>query len=528
MLLGLLSFLSYWLGIYILTKVQARMSSMQVYVPDEKGIEFEKRISPDKANHLRSLYEKVFRSLDIRMVMGIMTDLLINETNLRIKAYNRLGITRQIVFEPEPEKNRSEALVVVNSGKFTVTNEEASGSYREQFIDSTTGLVLWERAWPKGGYNMRLIRNPEAGKLKERFCEGCGSPVLMEGEAYLCKNCGAKYTSDSYEWMLSHVAVWNAGVVRGAENDDSTLYSLIVKRIFPFGSMAMSVLGFFSGLNIILKFLTILSIAVNLLMYWIVGIPSIFWATTPYKKLIAFDSMASPMKVMDRAAYLSGMMYGCSQNEPAKIKPFMEPDCYRKWSQRLREQALVQQNSSQIFHWESRFSTAGIRKFWVSGGMQHVLVGGMMEYWYLTSDRKVHTASQYNSLILCRKEKVRYKRAMDVECFCCKNCEMPIDFTADGQCRFCGSGYDIADFDWKIEALNEHGEKTNQVYKKLCGSFSFYRKYRERLIDKHKQELRDGKALPPQIFDWDFEFYKSAREELSKEQAVLNQNSNGS
>lgn len=241
MLLGLLSFISYWAGIVVLTKFQFKLGNMKTYVPDDKRVEFERRIGADKADRLQALYEKVFRTLDIRIVMGVMTDLMLNETRLRIKAYNRLGISRHITFVSRPEKAEDDILTVVNSGKFTTTNEQRSGSYKEQFIDSATGAVLWERDWPKSGFNMCLIRNPEAGRVKELFCEGCGSPITMEGESYICKNCGAKFAADSYEWMISHVSAWNEGIISGAENDDKTIYNLVVKRILPYGRVAVKI-----------------------------------------------------------------------------------------------------------------------------------------------------------------------------------------------------------------------------------------------------------------------------------------------
>lgn len=517
MLLGLLSFLTCWGGIFLLVKLQQKLSKLKTYVPKDTSVTFEKRIAAEKAERLRILYEKVFSTLDIRKGMAVMTDLFINEVNLRLKVYNRLGITRQIIFVPFPEKERSESLSVVNSGKFTITNEQAQGSYKEQFIDSSTGIVLWERDWPKSTYNFRLIRNPEAAQHKERYCEGCGAPVELEGEIYICKSCGAKYSADSYEWMISGVMAWNEGIVQGASNETSTLYNLIVKRIMPYGCMAMSILGFFSGGNILLKILTVLAILCNLMMYGVSAM-TIVWAYTPVQKLVNFDQMASPQKVADRAAYLMSLMYGSYQTNPARMQPFMEPECYRQWRENLRELEAVQQSGSQVFHWETKFGDANLRKFWVSGGKQHLLVGGLVEYWYLTEGRKAQHAQQYHYVVLCRNKDVRYSRAMDVECHHCANCGMPIDFTADGKCRFCGSEHDIAQFDWKIEKIHCPSEAL----------MDFVEKHRlpipNMALEKEKQEmekgLREQKALPPHVWPYQLRHYREIRQKLNAEAAA--------
>lgn len=483
----------------LLMKITQKVSNIKIQIPNDNTAEIDKALSDEKSSKLRNAYISVFKTLDIRTAISYMTDLFTNETSLKIKALNRLGIRKEVVFIPN-ERNENEATAVINYGQYSVSDDYQNGSFKEQVIDNTTDRVLIENDYPKASFHMCLIRNPDAKKIKEFYCEGCGTPIQLEGEAYVCKNCGAKYSSESFDWLISKAGASNEGIIQNVKTKDGKYKTFV--NLFAYFLMAMIPLSFFSNKITIIKPLAIFSVISVVLMY-AMSIFIIIKGHTPYKKIIEFDPYATPQRVADRAGYLLGLLYGSFQNEPTKIKPFMNSNCYSKWLQEYENIKQLQPYNSQIFDWDANVQAFNIKKFWTDKKMQYVTVNVTIRYLFLTENREAKSALAMHEFTMCKNKSLKYKHAYDVDTHFCNGCGMSIDMTADGKCKFCGTTYDIADFDWKIHSFSEPMEMAMKTIKKVLEIFHIKEEnlpWYKTILEKSVKEFEEETPLPPQMY----------------------------
>ncbi len=497
---GIMYLLVFAISITVLCIVQLKASNLKMVEPKENAAEQDKPIRTEKAAKLRNSFFHVFQSLTIRTAMSYLTDLFINETSLKIKALNRLGLRKEISFVPHKNSrdDTSNVHFITKFGKYAITDDSDKGYYREQIIDNTTGLILYEKDYKKAALSMQLIRNPDAARSKEFTCEGCGTPIQLDGEIYICKNCGAKYSADSFDWMLSKISVTNDKIIQ--TKTDLQKYSTIGK-LGSFLVIGMIPASFFADKLIVLKYLTNFAMIFWILVAVITVVMTLLM-NIPYRKLTSFDTLASPQKVADRAEYLLGLMYGCYQTEPAKMKVFMEADCYNKWQKDTKELSYLQLHDSQVFDWTSNMQSINISKFWTDSEKQYITLWTTVNYLYLTEDRQVKEATGLHQVTLCKNLNAKYRHALKVESHYCRGCGMPIDFTAEGKCKFCGNTYDIASYDWKIHSFSEPFEFLMRFFRKifkLIGLNEQNLKSAKKALAKHVDAYKNQAPLPPQM-----------------------------
>lgn len=278
--------------------------------------------------------------------------------------------------------------------------------------------------------------------------------------------------------------------------------------------MAMIPLSFFSGKLFILKLCTYLAIIMCIGMY-VIALAMNLMMHIPYRKLVSFDPLATPQKVADRAGYLLGLMYGCYQTEPSRMKPFMEEDCYTQWRKEAEVLKQLQPNNSQVFDWDSDMQSFNISKFWVDSEMQYITLRTTVSYLFLTEDRQVKEASTLHQVTLCKNINAKYKHVLGVESHFCDGCGMPIDFTAEGKCKFCGNTYDIAEFDWKIYSFSEpFGAMLVFAHKilNILGIQEENMKATKKALEKQVELYRDKTPLPPQMSEEQLKLRKKAYE----------------
>lgn len=519
---GFLYLLVFIASMSILGFVYLKISNTKMVEAKEDASELDKPISAEKASKFRNILFRVFKCLDIRIAMSYMTDLFINETALKIKALNRLGLRKEISFVPFKNSRDDASTIhfITNFGKYSITNDDDKGYYKEQIIDNTTERVLYEKDYPKATLSMQLIRNPDAKRSKEFYCEGCGTPIQLDGEVFICKNCGAKYSADNFDWMLSKTSASNDKLIQTKTDMEKNRTLGMLIGYFVFGMIPIS---FFAEKLFVLKFLTYASMILWIIVAVVVTITCLAM-NLPYRKLISFDRLATPQKVADRAGYLLGLMYGCYQTEPSKMKPFMEDGCYAQWRREVEELKHLQPYSSMVFDWDSAMESFNISKFWTDSQKQYISLWTTVTYLCLTEDRQIKEAMGLHQVILCKNINAKYKHALGVESHFCSGCGMPIDFTAEGKCKFCGNTYDIAEFDWKIHSFSEPFAGTTKFLRKtfkLLGLKEENMKVTKKTLAKHVKAYSEKTPLPPQMDPENLKYRKKAYELYIAEQKGL-------
>lgn len=508
--LGFLNLLICIISITFIVVYNTKAGKLKVYVPQGSEEKFERRMTSEEKTNLFNIYRNVFFNLNIRTCMSVMTDFLINDLHQKLKIYNKFGIRREIVFVPKVEKERNDSYAAYEMGKYASYTDSENGSYMERFVDITTNTVLWQRKWDKAELAIKLIRNPDAKTRNVLLCNGCGTPVQVDGEIYVCKNCGAKYSADSFDWMIGGVLPSNKGVVSGQENE-STVFNLGIKFIGIF-AIFMPFIGFFSGVSPVIAALTWINIVLCLLMFGI-GIIFVIKKNAPYKTMLQIDPLMSPQKIADRATYLTSLMYGCFEEDPSKMKPFMDEPYFNIWKNNLNLIKQLQGNNSHIFHWEVNGDAATINKFWTDNNRQHVTIGVPTEYLYITDEKQAHVKKMGHVVTMYRNINTRYRSASDVESTVCPGCGMPVDLTATGRCKYCGNTFPIEYFDWKIESYHLIDVKG---FNKMVNNPNA--KLNPKQVKKCIKELSvDKAALPPEMHASTIRCYQAARQTINKQ-----------
>ncbi|MBN2897885.1 MAG: hypothetical protein JXO44_03825 [Clostridia bacterium] len=456
-----------------------KMENQKTYRPENSfGGEFDRRISEEKSLKFRMLYFDLFRNRNINTVMNSVSDLLFQTLKMEINNLNQLGLRREIRFFPKKEKERDESLTVSNFGKFSVTEEKLTGNYQEILIDTATDTVMWKREFPRASLKMILSRNPEQKGHKEFYCQGCGSLIELEGELFICIHCGAKYSADAYDWILSDLKLENDGVrggTTGEKTDDmkrvdkgQKIGRLIGYMILP----AFLASIFFRGSKLISTvsctgmYVMIVAGFVSAVLY--------IYAILQYRRLIRFDRMSSPQRVNERAGYLLKRLMLTYQNAPNKMKAFMDEAFFATWRN------SIETEEDRLIFSETDLSHITIKKFWIKNGRQHVKLEIATFNLYLTPERRVKESTRNFGVVLYRHQEVFYKNIFDIESVYCKGCGMPMDLSDDGQCKYCGTEYDLADYDWKIEILYDVGEENaKKITQWINGINEFFSKRKE-------------------------------------------------
>ncbi|WHH61334.1 hypothetical protein [Petroclostridium sp. X23] len=451
-----------------------KLEKEKTYRPEDGSKnEFERRISEEKSQRFRNLYFDLFRNRNINTIMNSMSDLLFQALNMEINNLNRLGLKRDIKFIPKKEKERDESITVSDFGKFSVTEEKLTGNYQESLIDTTNDTVLWKRQFSKSNLTMVLSRNPEQREKKEFYCQGCGSPIKLVGEQFICHNCGAKYSSDSYDWIIGDIKLSNEGLLGGTsgEKTKSIITEEISKKaglVLGYAIIAVVVASLFLGKSSIVS--TLAGWASNFLVFtMLLGGVYYIYLIFPYRHLIKYDKMSSPQRVNERAGYLLRRLMLTYQNYPGKMKAFMDSSFFERWKNSLKTE------EDQLIFTETDLSKLNIKKFWVKDGRQHIKLEVATFNLYITPEKVIKETSENIGVILYRNQNVYYQNVFDVQTFYCESCGMPMDLAADGKCRYCGAEYDLADYDWKIEALynvsDEIAKKVNRFIIKINDIF---------------------------------------------------------
>ncbi len=447
---GFLTLLTFFGGAGLLAFFVMKSGNMKTYIPPEDSSEHKLFITREKAEALRNIYITVYRTLNTNAVFSVMSDLFFHSVYSELLLLRKLGIRRELYFVPKPTKdNEEENFVMVSAsyGSLTFTDTSDKGEYWERLVDTATDQILYERHYKHAEFYMRFNRNPNRLGSQQLYCCGCGTPLSINGEVFVCSSCGNTYHGDSYEWMMTGVEVverdaLGTSVDRDAEtgkkDNSSTIANIAVGAL-----LVMLVLSFFSGGNAVIRGLTII---VNLLMLGIYGLAAAVIVTNngPYKKLVEFDGNCHPERVADRANFLVKKMLLAREIDPSQIKPFMDEVCYNQWRGNL-----VNTDEHVLFS-KPAFIAGSIRKFWTDNQRQYVLVQAAVSLTTLTPDRQVKLKDDFVAMILYRNLATRYQNARSAEIFTCQGCGMSINMTADAKCKFCGTGYDVADYDWKI------------------------------------------------------------------------------
>ncbi|MEM1485613.1 hypothetical protein V6615_12175 [Oscillospiraceae bacterium PP1C4] len=384
-----------------------------------------------------SVYTDMFRTLNIRSLASVSTDLFYHSTENLIRLLTRLGLRREV--SVQTGSNISEITDMNVIGKVAWITQEIGCGYRERLIDSVSGQMLEEKHYPISKFVISLNKNPLRQQSDPTYCTGCGSELHTNGEIFICNNCGATYHSDSYDWVIN-----NAYAVPPPLQNPITLMSGVM-GLFIFAAPIVSLISLFaSGLLTVASVLNIVAF-IGTIGYFVFA----FWYYGALLKLQKHDKLCSMFRVMNRAEFLLYQFINCRGDNPARMRQFMDTGAYESW---MRADSM--QSGCHIVDYQLS-NVCLFTDFHVANGRQHLRAKLPLTLCVFDErSRRLIKIKRTVNMVMYRNQNTRYQNHLSSEVFVCKGCGMPVNMTSDGKCRFCGTRYDLADYDWIIEWMD--------------------------------------------------------------------------
>lgn len=393
-------------------------------------------ISEAERDRYIGTYLNVFRNLNVKSLLSISTDLFYHQTLADIQHLTSVGLRKDIEFAAGENPDGTSMGFAMVLGKFAWTSHQMNGSCRERIVDSLTDRVLVDKYNPAGWLLLSLNKTPGRTKNEEIYCSGCGTPLLINGELFICKNCGATYTADSYDWVINKFKLNSSAVTNGA----------------TFAGFAVCCLPILALVSLFVKFLQPISNVLSCAL--IFGSIAYLIAAVIYYiallKLSSYDRNSSMFKVEDRFLYLTSLFVKSRSGDRSAMKMFMHEGAYNYWLQNdiPTGNRIIDYEFSKLTH---------IKDFIIADGYQHLTIKSTVKMVLFNEQtRQVQKIKRPVSFGLYRRQNTRYESKAAAEIINCSGCGMSINMTADGKCKFCGKEFDVADYDWKIEWM-DHG-----------------------------------------------------------------------
>ncbi|MDR0325418.1 MAG: hypothetical protein LBI19_04895 [Oscillospiraceae bacterium] len=411
-------------------------------------------VPPERTSVLRDLYIKFYKDLNVKAAFNAFSDLFYHTVLSDIQLLRKFGIRREMRFvvnEKRLESAEDTTQITATEGSLAFTDRDEFGEYWEQFVDTTTDQPLLQRHYAIATNSISFNRNPNRLAGETVYCAGCDTELTVDGEFFKCPNygCGNTYTADSYNWMATNIAFYESdaagNVIQRNLKTGGIAWTQIggyIVSALLFGTM---ILGFIFGSN-------------EWMRTWAYGFGLVFDVVTliivglmvkrkgPSKKLIDHDPNCNPQRVIDRAGYLVSSAYAASELNPEHMKPFMDEGFFGQW------RASLQYPEDRVINVKPSFYDDVITGFWKDKNRQYVKAISTFNVTTIDRNREVKERLEYIESVLCRNIGARYTNVKSAENLLCPNCGESINATADARCKYCREGYDVADFDWKLQS----------------------------------------------------------------------------
>ncbi len=397
----------------------------------------QKGLGEDTFRRYLAVYTDAFRTLNIRSMASISSDLFYHSQVNQVKNLNRLGIKKEITLNTL--NNASETTDMNTIGKVAWLTQEIKCQYQEKLIDSVSGRVLDEKSYPSSKFILSMNKNPFRKKSDVLFCSGCGGELQTNGEIFICNSCGASYHSDSYDWVINN-AYAEPPALKNTASQMAALMSIII-----YAAPVISFISLFGD-----RFDNAAKVFNAVALLFTIGY--FIYAAWYYKAALQmqrFDKLCSMFRVMDRIKFLITKFLNCRFDDRAAMKQFMSGEAYEKWIQ-----TDLNQSGRHIVDYKLS-AICKLTDFKVRNGRQTLCLKLPMTLSVFDEkSRKLMKQKCTVAMTIFRNQNTKYQNNFNSEVLYCKGCGMPINQTDEGKCRFCGTEYELADYDWIIESLD--------------------------------------------------------------------------
>ena len=374
----------------------------------------------------------VMQTFNLKTIAGTVTEFMYYYIDQTVAVLKRVGIRKEveIIEANTPGANADSANIVVSDGKNNMTTALVRGKYVEKYIDNVTDKVLYEKTVEDGYYVLEMLRSDHVERQNANFCSNCGSPMNIEGDFYVCPNCGTKYTTESANWIVANSYCYNnkAGNMQALLVFLPVIVMFAVAIIAEFTSWKMKVLSVFVDL-------AVLGIALSYIA-WIAKL------MVGINKIAKYDKEFSKKSFEKRVSYLVRAYERARDLDISKVKPFMEPSLYAK---------LKEQNKYDEFYMlDFEIIKLVVNEFEIKDGKQLAYVSLDVNKITINEKKKIKKRKGKYDITLYRNKDTMTDVKLNPEVITCEACGRNINLTVDGKCKSCGNAFDLANYDWII------------------------------------------------------------------------------
>ncbi|MDR2889352.1 MAG: hypothetical protein LBV33_05875 [Lachnospiraceae bacterium] len=404
----------------------------------------------DKALQYLHSYYNSFKTLNLNSVASIMTSNLYYRVATKIRLFNKVGLRQECEITPtplSPPDNAVEKDYIDINGKDDYTKGRVVGGLDYRFVDTVTGEALADIHYDKVDCSIFVTRGSERSSGDDFACQGCGAKVTASGELFICKYCGTTYRADSFDWCLSGVVDTIVPNKKDKRAQRKTSFGEKIANLilYPAFFIAIWIFPFWADRIPLIKSFIIAQLIIFPLVAVIASIRSIikkrrYWAMTKA------DPLCTMSVFLTRTDHLLERLFNAHDLNPGEMKPIMDGALY--------QHLIANYQHSGNYVLSVNLGLIDDVRYSVANGRQHAKVAGRVFYTIFTPERAVRRFNKKGWISLYRNEGTRYKRRNEMQAANCSGCGAAMDLTVNGACRYCGAEYDIADFDWVIEAID--------------------------------------------------------------------------
>jgi rRNA maturation endonuclease Nob1 len=414
-----------------------KIFNMYDEVGTDEDLEKKEAFTANTRENYLGVYMQAFKSLNIQSLSSILTDLQYHMVSNKINSLIKRGLRQEIIIQEKTKSGRdTSGRDFMKYGGINSIIDYVQAQYIERLFDNTNGNVLYEKNIPDANVQLILCKSNVKKIAEDKYCTGCGTKLNTNGELFICPNCGATYKSDSFDWVINRIKV--------EDKKNSTITK--ISQFISIGMLAAIFIGFMFGKNpVVAIMLAIINISIIALGFWYKNFVN--YSYKAIYQLAEIDPNMSVIKLDSRVNYLTEIIYNGMNNNINDLKTFMDP---------LEFESLQENHSNKDEYFVDFKPMFAVLSNLIEKDNRHYLTATLYLAKVTTVNAKKEVKTSYKkiSFDIYRYSHVRYQTKTEMEGFCCKNCDMPINLTATGTCKYCGTEYDLAEFDWKIGKIH--------------------------------------------------------------------------
>lgn len=401
-----------------------------------QGFQSRQDMSRDSRWELVRSIERVYDSFNLPAIQSITSEMMFMMASCTCKILQKAGVRKVVDIQPDEERDKLSKPFAWSDGKNSTLIDTAYCSYAEQYLDSSSDKVLYEKKWPKAAIALSALKAAHAGGASAKFCTQCGAPISLMGDFYQCGHCGAHYESDALQWTVTGLQ---------PQNEEKNNMVSHVLGALTIGTLILSLICMFVSY-----------IPLHLIVYLLdaIMVGGMAWFLYFMKKNLKgvmdcqqYDPLFSRQAFQRRAEYLYRLYNHAKDLDLTLLQPFMDSESYHK----LQEQNVL----DDFYFLDNDFYQLLTPSFKIENGKQWMECFLSIFQVTINERRKIKKKKCKVHMTLVRDEVCKTELKNGASLYTCEHCGSTVNLAQDGKCRHCGLQIDLLKHDWCIHTIGE-------------------------------------------------------------------------